>query len=256
MSYTVPFVIDLGATKTGLAATLRGQLATLAGEAVGDPIASGFVEIGGGSYTLTVTAEDGWTGVLKIYDTGAPAVVLCVGEVSPGLAAVIDGSALATEAQAADIRNAITSLTAYVPSPQRPVLPGQVYAAAAMAETQGIALIGGSATLMRRVTDYAGTRLTRAAVASVEYTIYSLTSGERVPVTGHTAVDVPVAEIIYDTLQTGDPWAADSIGYNFRHTLAIADSQAFAVAGTYLVEFTLTPVTGQPVIVRFRIKVT
>ena len=48
----------------------------------------------------------------------------------------------------------------------------------------------------------------------------------------------------------------DAVGYNFRHVLDVSENQAFAIAGRrYLIEFQLTPVSGQVILVRFRVNV-
>ena len=66
--------------------------------------------------------------------------------------------------------------------------------------------------------------------------------------TGHEGESVTVPSLIFDSLQNDDLWDVDDTGYNFKHTLDVSANQVFLVAGrTYLVVFTLTPVSGQAI---------
>lgn len=112
---------------------------------------------------------------------------------------------------------------------------------------------GGTARLCARVY-LNGTDVTQAAVSSITYSIYLLDEDDpesRTAVTGHSAVDLTVADVVYDTLQTD----SQASNYNFRHTPPISTSAAFATLGDYLVEYTVTPATGETIIVRFVVKV-
>ncbi len=65
---------------------------------------------------------------------------------------------------------------------------------------------------------------------------------------------MPVASLIHEQLSTAFPWTVDQIGYNFRHVLDVTSHPAFPTAGRhYLVEFSLRPVRGQVILVRFRL---
>ena len=65
---------------------------------------------------------------------------------------------------------------------------------------------------------------------------------------------MPVNGTIFDSLQDGGLWNEDDVGYNFKHVLDVSTNQAFASAGKhYQIRFLLTPVTGQEIIVRFRV---
>lgn len=116
-----------------------------------------------------------------------------------------------------------------------------------------------TATFLARVVDADGAALTPSDLSAVEYSLFLLSPDEpdqRTLVEGHTAVVVPVAETVFAELQTGPVWSRDEVGYNFRHTLDVAARPAFAIAGRhYLVEYRLTPVTGQVVVLRFRVHV-
>ena len=76
------------------------------------------------------------------------------------------------------------------------------------------------------------------------------------PQTGHTAVGLTVADVVFNTLQNDALWTVDATGYNFRHVLDVTVNQAFTIAGRrFLVEFELTPGSGQVILVRFRLNV-
>jgi autonomous glycyl radical cofactor GrcA len=101
-----------------------------------------------------------------------------------------------------------------------------------------------------------GVDATQAAIASITYSLYLLDDQDadaRTPVTGHAAQSVTKTSVIFDTLQTD----AAASNYNFRHYVPISVSPAFTIAGrTYLVEYIITPTTGQAVILRFKVRVT
>ena len=56
--------------------------------------------------------------------------------------------------------------------------------------------------------------------------------------TPQSAVNVPVATAIFDTLKTDSAWNADTIGYNFADTIPAA---AFPGLGAYSAVYTFTP---------------
>lgn len=125
-------------------------------------------------------------------------------------------------------------------------------------DIRGTVFKNGSATLLARVVGADGSAVQQADIDSAEYTVYLLDETDPdagTPVTGHTAEAAAVASLIYDALQTDDLWGdADATGYNFRHTLDVADNQAFAAAGrSYRIVFELTPAAGQVILVRFRV---
>lgn len=132
----------------------------------------------------------------------------------------------------------------------------------------GEVLDGGTATLLARIVGWSAAAITQADIAEAEYTVYLLDEHDpdtRTAVTAHTAVELTVADVIYDTLQTDAVWDQDATGYNFRHTVDVRPvseeeedggglGPAFTAAGrTYLVEVTLTPVTGQVIILPFEL---
>lgn len=113
---------------------------------------------------------------------------------------------------------------------------------------------GGTVGLYRRILDWSGADLTPADVSTITYSIY-LMSGtkQRTAVTGHAAVSLTVADVLFGTVQS-DEWASN---YNFRHIPDVSVNAAFSAAGSeYLVEYTITPVSGQKIIERFKVKAT
>jgi hypothetical protein len=126
------------------------------------------------------------------------------------------------------------------------------------ADTHSTVFKNGTSTNMARVVGADGTNVAQADITSGVYSIYLLDDQDadsRTAVTGHAAVALVVADVIFDTLQDDALWTIDSTGYNFRHTPIISSNEAFAVAGrNYLVEYTLTPAAAgsQVILVRFR----
>ncbi len=121
---------------------------------------------------------------------------------------------------------------------------------------------GGSPILTRRVVGNSGTAITQASLTSIAYSVYTfdLDTKVRTVVANHSAVSINKTDVIFDTLQTDIFWRnADgqlldpTDGYNFRHQVPhLVTTTTFATAGTvYLVEYTLTPVSGEPILLRF-----
>ena len=118
-------------------------------------------------------------------------------------------------------------------------------------------------TPLTRVLGNDGSAIQQADISSGVYSVYLLDDNDadsRTAVTGHTAGEITIASVIFDDLQIDALWvrpdgsAVDAIGYNFKHVLDVSESQAFTIAGRrYLVEYTLTPVSGQKILIRFRV---
>ena len=82
MPYTQNINLALGTSKTGL--TLVAQLTTSAGVNTGDPITTGFSEIGAGNYLWTYTLfADAFRGGVKFYESGVPATTLAFVSINP-----------------------------------------------------------------------------------------------------------------------------------------------------------------------------
>lgn len=115
----------------------------------------------------------------------------------------------------------------------------------------------GSVTLLARVIGADGSAIQTIDISAAEYTLYELDENDpdsRTAIAGHTGVSIDPDDLLFDELQTDTIWGdKDATGYNFRHIVDIS-TVAFAKAGvTYLMVFTLTPVLGQPILVRFRL---
>lgn len=123
----------------------------------------------------------------------------------------------------------------------------------------GTAFKNGSAILMARIVDAAGANVQQSGVAAIEYSIYELDPcrpDDLAAVAGHDGVALTVANVIYNTLQTGGLWTLDAVGYNFRHEIDVTSSEAFPKAGVeYQIRYELMPATGQKSIVRFQLRV-
>jgi hypothetical protein len=123
----------------------------------------------------------------------------------------------------------------------------------------GSAFKHGSATLLARIVGSRGANLVRADLRAAQYTVYLLDdqdADQRTPVAGHTDVSLAIADILFDSLQLDSLWNVDTLGYNFCHVLDVSVNQAFAIADRrYLVEYRLTPQSGQVIVVRFCVNV-
>jgi hypothetical protein len=122
----------------------------------------------------------------------------------------------------------------------------------------------GSAVFMARVVGSNGVAIKQADLSTAKYSVYLVAPGtddEDVVVANHDAVALTVSATIFDTLQTTDQaWilaGGDATGYNLRYEIDVSTTQAFTVADRYYrVIITLTPVSGQSILVRFKVKVT
>ena len=113
-----------------------------------------------------------------------------------------------------------------------------------------------SATLLGRIVDGDGNAIQQADLSSITYSVYLLDDSDpdaATVVTGHDAASLTIADVIFDTLQTGGIWDVDATGYNFKHILDVSTNQAFAEAArNYQIRYELTPTSGQVIIARFR----
>ena len=124
----------------------------------------------------------------------------------------------------------------------------------------GTAFKNGSAVLLARIVGQSGINVVQADIGAIRYSVYLLDDHDadsRTPVAGHTDVSLTVADVVFDTLQTRPrSGRSTTIGYNFRHVLDVSAQPAFAVADRrYLIEYQLTPASGQVILVRFRMNV-
>jgi hypothetical protein len=123
----------------------------------------------------------------------------------------------------------------------------------------GTAFKNGSAVLLARIVDSAGVVVQQAGVSAIEYSVFELDPcrpDELTVVAGHDGVSLVVADVIFDSLQTGGLWTVDEIGYNFRHEIDVSADEAFPKAGAqYQVRYEITPTSGQKTTVRFQLRV-
>ncbi len=123
----------------------------------------------------------------------------------------------------------------------------------------GGAFKNGSATVLGRIVGADAAAIVKADISTITYSIYLLDDQDadsRTAVTNHSAVSLTVSAVVFDSLQTDAIWTVDSTGYNFKHVLDVSSDVAFAIAGRrYLVEYTLTPDSGQVILVRARVNV-
>lgn len=114
----------------------------------------------------------------------------------------------------------------------------------------------GTSVFLARVVDAEKTAVTQASIASAAYTIYANPTNTSLgsAVTGHDDVSLDVSSVIFDTLQTDDLWETDGIGYNFKHTPSASSNFPFPNRGSeYILEYQLTPASGEIIIFRYKI---
>jgi len=106
--------------------------------------------------------------------------------------------------------------------------------------------------LLARVVGANNANITQATLAAIAYQVRDLeadVSGALLPIV--------IATSIFDTLQTGGAWDADTTGYNFAFTVpasAFAWTPEEDLAGNpkprrFRVDVRFTPVTGEPFVV-------
>ena len=115
---------------------------------------------------------------------------------------------------------------------------------------------GGTIGLYRRILGWDGDDLQQGDVSTITYSIFVLSSDDpqaRTAVDGHEDVLLATSDVLYDSVQS-DEWASN---YNFKHIPDISTKTAFAKAGAdYLVEYTITPTSGEKIVERVRVKAT
>ena len=137
-------------------------------------------------------------------------------------------------------------------------------------------------TFAARISRPSGSIIDPAEITAIQYTIfhkeYSPIGYKYNPVVGHTKIDVakgdgeetfaellerPVADIFWDGLQTEECWldpektesedTSQIRGYNFKHTPDTTVNLAFTEEGEYLVQYTLTPTEGNPIVLSWKV---
>lgn len=95
---------------------------------------------------------------------------------------------------------------------------------------------GISPVLMARIVDSDGAEILQAGLSAINYYIYDLDD----PDTQLSTSTLTIASVIFDTLQTGDPWTADGDGYNFLWKVPTASLPNASGATRYRVEIVFT----------------
>jgi hypothetical protein len=125
-------------------------------------------------------------------------------------------------------------------------------------DIQGTVFRNGTAVLLARIVDGHADTVNQASLASGSYTIFALEQDHPqvlAVVDGHEEVALDIEAVIFDSLQTDNGWAADDVGYNFRHELDVSEDEAFSEVGrVYQVRYELVPVTGQKIVFRFLLR--
>ncbi len=115
-----------------------------------------------------------------------------------------------------------------------------------------------TAIFMSRVENASGQAITQASIASIRYAVYAIDGNDPdmlSVVAGHDNVTLNESDVVFDTLQTDEAWTVDATGYNFRHELDVSQNEAFSKAGgIYQVRYELTPVLGQKIVFRFKLR--
>lgn len=99
--------------------------------------------------------------------------------------------------------------------------------------------------VMARLTDATGAALTQASFAvlpatPIMYYVYDLAA-----VVVDAGTPLVVATVIFDVLQTGNGWTADTTGYNFRWVIPAGEFALAAGDKRYQVEVVFTLTTGE-----------
>jgi len=83
--------------------------------------------------------------------------------------------------------------------------------------------------------------ITQSAMSSISYSVWDV-SGSTPTSAIVSASSLTVSAVVYDTLQNGQEWDLDEIGYNFKYT--VAGSNFNAPRHMYQVEFIFNPSSG------------
>ncbi len=97
------------------------------------------------------------------------------------------------------------------------------------------------ATVAGLVQGQLGTPITQASLSAISYQVVRLDNAGVETVTGSGTLTI--ADVVFDTAQTGDPRYPLSGGFNF---MAVIPASCFAVGGrTHRIEVTFVPVSGE-----------
>jgi hypothetical protein len=126
-------------------------------------------------------------------------------------------------------------------------------------ENRGVAKNAEVAVLTARLVDAARRRLQPIAVGSITYSLRLVDArknGGQQPAAGHEEGVLDVRDVIFDTLQTGEDWTVDDIGYNFRHRISLrTENESFCWrAVRYEIRYEIILATGEKSVVVFRVR--
>ena len=112
---------------------------------------------------------------------------------------------------------------------------------------------GNNPTLLARIADEDGNLFTANSFMYITANIRHKATG-RTP-NGFDNFDIPKAAVL-PTLQKGEPWKKDDIGYNFRYQLQGTLTQpAFPWPGEYYVHVTFIRMAAPPFVLRYECEV-
>jgi hypothetical protein len=119
---------------------------------------------------------------------------------------------------------------------------------------QGRAIGQSGVVLMARVVDQNAANIAVSSITSIAYRVRDIDGAS----SGNTTT-LTVADVVYDTLQTGNGWDTDTTGYNFRAVIPASqfawmpevDGGGVPKPRRYQIDVKFTPQIGEPFVVVF-----
>jgi hypothetical protein len=120
------------------------------------------------------------------------------------------------------------------------------------------AVQSGSIVLLARLVDARGVALRPEEVAAIDYSILraddSGRGAQQTVVAGQDAASLAVDDVLFDSLECGEPWKVDGVGYNFRHEVQLGAGVIVPEAGRPIViQYFVTLVRGSTTRIQFRL---
>ncbi len=113
----------------------------------------------------------------------------------------------------------------------------------------GSVLVNGTCNTAAVVTGYMDEPISRDDVQAIKVSVFEIVNGRRLPIDGFEGLAVAVADAMPATPHTGPPWNAEP-GVNFLHVLPIPEGSPFTTPrAEYVVEYLLTPASGEMIVV-------
>lgn len=117
---------------------------------------------------------------------------------------------------------------------------------------RGVARSG--TVLMARIIGANAALITQASLSAIAFLLRDITAQS-----SGTQRTLTIADVVYDSLQTGAGWTEDSSGYNFRYTIPASDiswtpsldSAGNPIAHQFQADVRFTPASGEPFVVPF-----